>query len=1613
MSGKSIEAVLTLDASGFTGGMDSAIKQVESFQSAVNTFGNSGRAFATALDSMVTQLNDANLSFSKFESQVKGVESFNKFANGVKALATAIQTLGTDSATASVGITKVIKIVESMSNLFGSSTIKVEGLNTAIRQLIQQENALSNSTKQTDGAFKKAQQDLMSMVTGLHRYGSVMSDVEAQSRYNAKQMKEHYKSVQEQIKMMSSEFEKAKSEMLSFANTGVEAFNRIGRSVSTVATQTNMLRLPNNSTNLLDSNSKIIQSTELIKQNSIAMQQNGAEKLRNMGYTGKLSVEEEQLSQKTQKQTVATDRATQSMNRQATATSRLSRAMSSLKMIGTMVASMMVWNFASSLVNATRETVNAKSEMEGYFQMLHFSDSQIDQFNKSLDQTVSRFQRINKYSLGETISSIGVEFNLTTKEMEKAMPVVSMITSEYLRAGRNPNEASLAVKDILQGEFQRLSRETGVKGDQLKEAGWSGDKKDVMGLLEALDKVGKSRNWDVFVTKANSLNDAVLILQNRFGEWSADMVNVVQPTILSVFNSLMSFGEGLSQSLSSAWEWLNGGSWEATATQIGLIGGAILTVSQALVMYRTGMGLAQTSQLGFTKSLASIVLGLKGQELAEIGVRNAILSKIMGVKGETIAQKGLLFAMKESTIMTKLQTVEEKINTASKGENSVASKLNALQQKLNKAETEGLILAKDKETIQEEINTIAKEGNTLETIKQGIANEGLIATLFALGTEEAIITEETGALTIAWGVLNGVFALSPIGWITTAILGLAGAFYVLTGGLDKTWGEMKEFNETMKDAGSVQNEAHKWLQQYTEDHKDNEEAVSKANKTYDDYIHKLQSASYWYNHSQTEFNGLDLTAETTGKDVLEDYGISKKDAEEWVANTGVLVTGKQKYYYAEQVLNKQIKGENSEYAKDLKEYLGDVEKTGGDLEGAYDTMTKNYENLAYHSYVANTSDDWWESGWNYLYYKMDKFWIDWDKFWADASNKFQVGDIVGILFGDDVSAQTTKDIENLVKWFEDGWKSLSDALDGWQKGAVEFLEPLNSIGDEFNKFTQDPLGYIGLQGHLDNVWKEIVEPLVKGVTEDLPNYISESLGHWGEIFDSIKKPILDAWNNFISFDWLPSFDFDIWSLLGMDTVSASDGSDSEHPSFMEDISNIIGFDVQSWIDSFNADPMGTLGIELPKIDILGLIKGLLPTGENGESFNMGDFLGNLFNLDGVISFFNTGLTTIISSASSTASTVTATFNGLKTNIQTHLTNIVTNVQTGFENAKNYAVTKITGMRDSVSGVIHQMTDAWKKMKDSILDSAKLIYDGVKKKFDDVKTTLSDFFTKLQNPSQWGSGFQPYSRQPQPLKVRRMLGGNNLHGAGVNPYARTSNKKMSIRDLVDMVGVDEQVNIEQFLALFSGGFGGWSFHEPSKKEVFNKGKEWKTAPPSIQGVGSVGDGYKVARFWDGKPSFTFSEFEQVAQAIFSTIPYKFYYDSEWKGDWVSAFLSGAVNCWDGANALIALAKLFGFDGYPVHTTTKSGVGHFYAMINGKAMDTTNFQHNRSWSPLGGAGIPTRSSSPSYRPNAPSNNTEVNITINGDVYGEEDFMSRIRDGAREVMREEFNDPLSGVI
>ena len=166
-------------------------------------------------------------------------------------------------------------------------------------------------------------------------------------------------------------------------------------------------------------------------------------------------------------------------------------------------------------------------------------------------------------------------------------------------------------------------------------------------------------------------------------------------------------------------------------------------------------------------------------------------------------------------------------------------------------------------------------------------------------------------------------------------------------------------------------------------------------------------------------------------------------------------------------------------------------------------------------------------------------------------------------------------------------------------------------------------------------------------------------------------------------------------------------------------------------------------------------------------------------------------------------------------------------------------------------------------------------------------------------------------------------------------------------------------------------------------------------------------FKVGEFNNGKPNISFSAFQSMAGSIFSAIPYKHYMDSSWKGNWLSALLSGAVNCSDGADALISFAHACGFSGYK-QWGKWGDEGHFWAVINGVPMDTTAWQKGYGWTSPKVHGYGTGGNGGS---SGSSESKTINITVdmrNSTIYGVDDLDSRIQEGVKKGLYDNFNDP-----
>ena len=304
----------------------------------------------------------------------------------------------------------------------------------------------------------------------------------------------------------------------------------------------------------------------------------------------------------------------------------------SLRTMFTIFGSLAVWDFGFKLIDNVRKTFQAQSEFMSQLNAnAKIRGYDIEYLNRALDETAQRFQKINKYQLGETVSSIGLEFNLSAQEMKKALPVVTMVTNEYLRAGRSQEEAALAIKDILQGEIRRLSMETGVGKEELAEHGWTEDTKDVMTLFTALEEIGKSRHWDIFAEKATSVNDILAITQSRLSEFGGSLIKQISPAIVGGFNIILETIDKLNKGLDNMGE---GG--KVTAELLGAYAG-FKTLATIVLMSSKNLGLLDIRTIGFGKSLASLILRLDQTKVAQYGFWKTLTATINGMEAGDVA----------------------------------------------------------------------------------------------------------------------------------------------------------------------------------------------------------------------------------------------------------------------------------------------------------------------------------------------------------------------------------------------------------------------------------------------------------------------------------------------------------------------------------------------------------------------------------------------------------------------------------------------------------------------------------------------------------------------------------------------------------------------------------------------------------------------------------------------------------------------------------------------------------------------------------------------------------------------------------------------------------------
>lgn len=606
--GNAVTAMLKLDATDFTNNINRAVSAIDKLQ----TKANSNKSFSKLANSLATFRRELN----KLESTSSvSSEALTKLSSNITRVGNAL--------TVVKKFETEVQIFSKMANSVGQFTRALMNLNNTQRQTSSISNQTTNSIRTMGTSLNTVKSSTTGLTSSLNSVGTAGRT--ASSGLN---------STSTSLNSISSSASSAVSSLNSTATT----LNTIGSRIN--STFTGLSAKANSASTSI----KNVGASTTTVSNSVG----------NLGKSASSSATGFNTLNNSIGKSSQTAKAADGRYK------TLSNTLFSLRGITSMVGAMFAFQLVQGFIDSTQQSIHAKSQMEAYQKTMGMSEHAVDSFNKKLNETVSTYKKMNKYSLGETVAGLGIEFNLTGKQMEGMMKTVARLQSEYLRAGRSAEEADLAVKDIMQGEFLRLSRETGVGKEDLKALGWNGDTKDIASLQRALDKVAEQRNWDAFAQQATSLSDVLAILKNRFGEFVADLTSIITPGIVGAFNLI-------SGAFGAVENWYNNSSFFTQGmTQFLGVASALGVLTTGLIAFKGHMGLAEIASAGFGRSLLGVALGFDKTTIAstsamtmlkawiagtntaigkELSFGQAIASRVLGLNRASVATNGVVTSL--------------------------------------------------------------------------------------------------------------------------------------------------------------------------------------------------------------------------------------------------------------------------------------------------------------------------------------------------------------------------------------------------------------------------------------------------------------------------------------------------------------------------------------------------------------------------------------------------------------------------------------------------------------------------------------------------------------------------------------------------------------------------------------------------------------------------------------------------------------------------------------------------------------------------------------------------------------------------------------------------------
>lgn len=215
-----------------------------------------------------------------------------------------------------------------------------------------------------------------------------------------------------------------------------------------------------------------------------------------------------------------------------------------LRSAASMTVGMIGYDLVNSIMEASRESINARGNFEAFGKRLGMSSSELKSFSSQCDKLQSGFKKVDMNAVGASALELGVKLGVPKSQMADLTKMTAVMSSAFVKEGRTQEDAILAVSDAMDGQFRRL-QEIGITQDKLKQNGWNGNLQDTKSLMDAINKTMDDMGFTETAQGIYTLDDAYQALTVSGGRLLADILIPITPIITGIIDGIINFSDSL------------------------------------------------------------------------------------------------------------------------------------------------------------------------------------------------------------------------------------------------------------------------------------------------------------------------------------------------------------------------------------------------------------------------------------------------------------------------------------------------------------------------------------------------------------------------------------------------------------------------------------------------------------------------------------------------------------------------------------------------------------------------------------------------------------------------------------------------------------------------------------------------------------------------------------------------------------------------------------------------------------------------------------------------------------------------------------------------------------